>query len=138
MMTRCYNPNHKDYSLYGKVGITICEEWRGKNGRNAFVDWSLKNGYDDTLTIDRIDGKQGYSPSNCRWATISEQNRNKCTNHLIEYKGEVKTLKEWADIAGVRKDTFRRRVVNYGWTLEEAINTPNLKGKARIHHRTGR
>ena len=57
---------------------------------------------------------------------------------VFEYNGEVKTLIEWAEIAGVRKDTFRRRIVNNGWTLEEAINTPNLRGKAKIHHRNWR
>lgn len=135
MMMRCTNPNTKDYPRYGGVGITVCEEWSGINGIENFVKWSLEHGYADNLTIDRIDGTKGYSPDNCRWVTISQQNRNRSTNHLIEYNGEVKTLIEWAEIAGVRKDTFRRRIINYGWPLEEAINTPNLKGKARLHHR---
>ena len=137
-MTRCYNQNHKDYSRYGAVGLNICDAWYGKNGIGTFVDWAINNGYNDSLTIDRIDGTQGYSPENCRWVTTKQQNLNRSTNHLLEYNGEIKTIKEWADIAGIRKDTFRRRVVDDGWTMEEAMNTPNLKGKERLHHRNWR
>lgn len=137
MKTRCYNKNRKDYSRYGGRGITVCNEWMGKNGFKLFFDWAISHGYNDSLTLDRIDGNGSYSPGNCRWATPSEQCRNRSNNHLIEYNGEVKTLKEWADIAGIRKDTFRRRLVVYGWTVEDAINTPSLKGKGRVHHRHG-
>lgn len=136
MLTRCYNKKRRDYCRYGGSGITVCDEWRGENGCKAFVDWAINNGYKDGLSIDRIDGSKGYSPDNCRWATPSEQCLNRRNNHLIEYNGEIKPLKQWADIAGVRKDTFRRRLL-HGWSIEEAINTPNLKGKARIHHRDG-
>lgn len=138
MKTRCTNQKRKDYYQYGGSGITVCDEWSGRDGFKNFYDWAMSHGYEDGLSIDRIDGSNGYSPDNCRWATISQQNRNKSTNHLLEYNGEVKTLIEWAEIAGVRKDTFRRRIVNNGWTLEEAINTPNLRGKAKIHHRNWR
>lgn len=138
IIERCTNPKRKDYERYGGIGISVCDEWIGKDGALNFVNWALSNGYEDNLSIDRIDGAKGYSPENCRWVTASEQCRNRSSNHLIEYNGETKTLIEWAEIAGVRKDAFRRRIVNYGWSMEEAINTPNLKGKARIHHRNWR
>ena len=139
MNTRCYNKGHKDYPKYGGNGITVCDEWQGKDGKQRFYEWAMSNGYRDDLTIDRIDGTKGYSPDNCRWATISEQNRNRATCHYIEYNGEVKTLKEWADIAGLRKDTFRRRVVTYGWSMEEAMSIPKLENKwGRCGHRTRR
>ena len=56
-------------------GVTMCDEWR--HSFVAFWFWAWLNGYRDDLTIDRIDGRKGYCPENCRWATPSEQNRNR-------------------------------------------------------------
>lgn len=75
MIDRCDNPKNKKYHLYGGRGITVCEEW--KNSFPAFHEWAIANGYSDELSIDRIDNDKGYSPDNCRWATITEQNRNR-------------------------------------------------------------
>jgi hypothetical protein len=57
------------------AGVTICEEWRHDFG--AFWFWAMLTGYRDDLTIDRIDGKCGYCPENCRWATRSQQSYNR-------------------------------------------------------------
>lgn len=70
MIQRCENPNKYSYRYYGKKGIKISPEWR--NDYMAFKEWALANGYQDNLTIDRIDSKGGYNPSNCRWITHSE------------------------------------------------------------------
>lgn len=75
MKSRCYNPNTENYKYYGGRGITVCDEWR--DDVVSFYNWAMANGYQDDLTIDRKDNYQGYSPSNCRWATIAEQNKNK-------------------------------------------------------------
>lgn len=74
---RCENKNSKDYPHYGGRGIKMCPEWR--NDFQAFYDWAMSNGYADNLTIDRIDVNGNYEPSNCRWITVAEQNRNKTT-----------------------------------------------------------
>ena len=75
MKSRCYDPNVKSYRHYGGRGITICDEWR--DNFEAFRDWAFANGYCDDLSIDRIDGNGNYEPSNCRWATNSEQVSNR-------------------------------------------------------------
>lgn len=70
MKQRCFNPNLPIYKYYGGRGITVCDEW--KDDFVAFRDWALANGYDDTLTIDRIDNDGDYCPQNCQFLTRSE------------------------------------------------------------------
>ena len=75
MKSRCYNEHTKHFMHYGGRGIKVCDEW--KDSFEAFMQWALSNGYSDALTIDRIDVDGNYEPSNCRWATMLAQNRNK-------------------------------------------------------------
>ena len=75
MKERCYRPLNDNYKYYGALGIKICDEWL--NNFTAFAEWSMANGYSDNLTIDRIDNAKGYSPTNCRWITIQEQQKNR-------------------------------------------------------------
>ena len=75
MRVRCYSEKDKRYPHYGGRGITVCDEWR--DSFEAFRDWALANGYNDDLTIDRIDPDGNYEPSNCRFITRAENNKNR-------------------------------------------------------------
>lgn len=102
--SRCLNKNHKDYQLYGKRGIKVCDDW--KNDIRAFYSWSIENGYKEDLTIDRIDPNGNYEPSNCRWVTMKEQQRNRRNNVLLSYNGETHCVSEWAEIRGLKVQTI--------------------------------
>ena len=73
MKQRCLYLNHTGWSRYGGRGITICEEWL--NDFKAFYDWAMSHGYQDNLTIDRINNDGNYEPSNCQWLTVSENTK---------------------------------------------------------------
>lgn len=89
MKYRCYNTNCKAYHNYGGKGIFICDEWLGENGFANFYEWSIKNGYSDNLTIDRINANKNYEPSNCRWVTLEENvaSANRYTHRRKANKG---------------------------------------------------
>lgn len=76
MHQRCENPKDKSFKWYGALGVTVCDEWALTNFP-AFRDWALASGYQPGLTIDREDPAGDYCPSNCRWITIQEQQRNR-------------------------------------------------------------
>lgn len=85
---------------YFDRGIKVCKDW--DDSFIVFRDWALKNGYSDNLSLDRIDNNGNYEPSNCRWATHSEQTNNTRRNVFIEYMGLRKTIAQWMKITGGR------------------------------------
>lgn len=127
MKGRCYNPNNTAYKNYGGRGIKICDEW--KDNFQAFCDWSMANGYDDTVergkcTLDRIDVNGNYCPENCRWVSQKVQSRNTRQNIKIEYNGETKVLKDWALELGINYGTLYSRVHNPNWDIERCFTEP--------------
>lgn len=86
MLNRCTNRNSRMYSKYGAVGISVCDEWR--NFERFLMDMQERP---KGTSLDRIDGSKGYSPDNCRWATPTEQIRNRCNTLSIngEYFAEI-------------------------------------------------
>lgn len=101
MRYRCNNKEHKDYEHYGARGIEVCDEWM--KSYDNFKEWALNNGYNETLTIDRIDVNGNYEPDNCRWATFKEQGRNRRNNKLFNYNGKILTQSEICEITGLSK-----------------------------------
>lgn len=81
---RCLNSKHKWYSYYGGRGISVCNEWLEFE---PFMEWAFANGYNDSLTIDRINNDGNYEPLNCKWSTQQEQSLNK--KHLKSKSGFV-------------------------------------------------
>jgi hypothetical protein len=99
MNKRCHCITHLRYNRYGKRGIIVCAEWRGRGKFLNFHNWAIANGYKEGLTIERIDNDGNYCPENCRWATWEEQrsHRSEGEKHRnITYNGEVKTIAGWA------------------------------------------
>lgn len=127
---RCYNPKCSEYDRYGGRGITICPEWL--NSFEAFRGWAIANGYQDNLTIDRIDNDGPYCPDNCQWITHKEQQNNKSTNRFITYNGETKTMSQWAEETGIPYGTLRMRLVK-GWTVEDALTRPVKNKSSQLH-----
>lgn len=128
MIQRCTNPKHPSYSRYGGRGITVCTSWMTCSD---FVTWAVDNGYRVGLSIERIDNNGNYEPSNCRWASRKDQQRNRGVNHVVEYKGETRCLTEWAEILGMEPKTLEYRLTRSGMTVHDAFNLP-------VHrHRTG-
>ena len=95
MHNRCNNENGADFANYGGRGIRVCNEWSGEDGFKNFHDWSMKHGYVDYLTIDRIDVDGDYTPNNCRWTTQHEQTRNKRNTINITAHGKTMCLADW-------------------------------------------
>lgn len=106
MMSRCYREKDPSYKNYGGRGISVCDEWH--NIEN-FEKWVNENPYFNGATIDRIDADKNYEPNNCRWATMFEQCKNRRNSILIEYKGEVHNITEWAEITGLNRSTLNNR-----------------------------
>lgn len=126
IIQRCTNPNSTSWDRYGGKGISVCDEWKRFE---PFAEWALENGYSDDLTIDRIDSKGNYEPSNCRWATIREQANNKADTLWILYNGVLRPLSMWSEMIGIKYHTLYDRLFTYGWTVEKAFETPVDGGK---------
>lgn len=125
MKTRCNNPKSVPYKDYGARGITVCPEWR--NSFENFRNWAFANGYQEGLTLDRIDNDGPYSPENCRWTTMKEQCNNRRSNHFLTYNGETHTLSQWAELRGMSLATLRERLFVHHWSVDKALNTPVRK-----------
>lgn len=120
MRQRCYCEKNISYYNYGAKGIRVCDEWNSDNGFINFYNWSINNGYDENLTIDRIDCSGNYTSENCRWITNMEQQSNKTNNHYINYNGKTYTLSQLAREFNIKHQTLEKRLKR-GWDLNDAL-----------------
>lgn len=125
MRERCSTPSQNRYKNYGGRGIKVCSDW---DDFLTFKKWALSNGYNNSLTIDRIDVDGDYCPENCKWSTTKEQANNKTNNHRITINGVTHTMTEWGDISGIKSSTIFARLKR-GWTEEDAVFKPLRKHK---------
>lgn len=122
MIARCTDPKNKSYPNYGGRGIRVCAEWQ--NDFYAFQSWALEHGFAPVLTIDRIDNDGDYAPDNCRWATYVEQNNNYRRNVIIEFRGEQRTIAEWARLTGLGHALIWQRIFALKWPVSRALTEP--------------
>ena len=80
MKIRCYSPKYTGFKNYGGRGIIVCSSWI--NNFDAFYNWAILNGFKKGLQIDRINNNKSYCPSNCRFVTKKENNRNRSITKL--------------------------------------------------------
>jgi hypothetical protein len=121
MRNRCQNPNSRKYLYYGARGIKVCDRWQSFA---AFYE-DMGPRPSPKHSIDRFPDNDGnYEPGNCRWATYAEQNLNYRRNRRLTYKGETKTVKEWAAIVGLPYQCLLKRITKSGWSVVHALETP--------------
>ena len=121
MIKRCHNVNSKSYLHYGGRGIAVCEDWL--NSFQLFYEWAMSNGYQQNLSIDRIDNDKGYSPENCRWITMKQQCRNTRQNVMLSYNGETMCVTDWATKLGLSRFTLYGRI-RKGWPIKDVLAAP--------------
>lgn len=122
MCERCRRPGAINYRYYGGKGIQVCPEWRGPGGFERFLrDMGPKPTPEHS--IERLDSSRGYEPSNCVWATWTEQRRNRSDIVLLTLGGKQQTLREWAAETGIPFGTIKGRLQR-GWSVERTLTTP--------------
>jgi len=130
MKRRCYNPNCKDFAKYGARGIKLSDSWKEFL---PFSQWAISNGYNENMTIERIDCNGDYTENNCSWILPERQPYNRRTSRFIEFMGIRLTFSEWGHITDLGRATIRERF-NRGWEIADIILTPARRvSNGRLH-----
>lgn len=124
------------HSMYGTPTYKSWAEMKYRCSHNIkkYKDISYCKGWEDfnsfykdmgerplNMTLDRIDPKGNYEPSNCRWATMEEQQNNRTNNNKITFNGKTLTLSQWAKILNVKRSTLAQRFYCYKWSIEKTL-----------------
>lgn len=121
MLRRCTDSKRHDYKNYGGRGIKVCPRWL-ESFENFYAD--MGNKLAPGLTLERRDVNGNYSPENCFWAPALEQQRNTRRSKWYTYKGESKTLPQWADLFKISQNNLWQRIEVYNWSIERALEEP--------------
>jgi hypothetical protein len=114
MKSRCYNPNEYSYKWYGKLGITVCDEWLGENGFINFYNWAMNSGYVSGLSIERKNVDKGYSPDNCTWIDIDKQHENTSNTIRIYNDTGFCFVKDISQKYNIPKSTIYAKIKEIG------------------------
>ena len=118
---RCHNPDHFAFRWYGARGIVVCPRWRDSFD-NFLADMGRRPSR--RMELDRYPDNGGnYEPTNCRWATKSQNRLNTRRNRLIEFDGRRQTLQEWSRELNIPRETIYWRI-SAGWSVERALSQP--------------
>ena len=123
MKKRCNNPKASEYNNYGGRGIKVCDEW--SKSFKSFYDWAISNGWEKTLSIDRINTNDNYYPENCRWSNVNTQMNNTTKNHYVVYNNITYTLSTLAEFLNIPYNIVRYRISRCNWNVEQLIKFIN-------------
>lgn len=121
---RCYNEHSINYNNYGGRGIKVCDEW--SNSFESFYNWAIQNGYEESLTIDRINNEDGYNPNNCRWVSNLEQQNNRRNNIQISHFNKTQSLSKWAKELNIPYHILYYNI-KHGLSLQQIVDKLNKK-----------
>lgn len=128
ILTRCLCKTSKYYPRYGARGITVCAEWE-ISFQQFIADMGMRP--NPGLSVERLDNDGPYSPSNCVWASSTQQNRNRRNNRVLTSRGRSLPVSQWAEEIGITPNCLFARL-HKGWTVERALSVGYAKsGLAR-------
>lgn len=120
MIERCSSKDER-YKRYSGRGIGVCEEW---HNYETFAEWARNSGYQDNLSIERIDNDGNYCPENCKWIEQKYQARNRGTTFWVDYCGKKMSLAEACELADMPYKTVFTRIKYMGWSVDDALSIP--------------
>jgi hypothetical protein len=128
MRARCHSPESTAYPQYGARGVTVCDRWRD-DFKTFLADMGERPSMGHSL--DRYPNRTGnYEPGNVRWATFTEQARNKDSNRTLTYNGESHSIVEWSEIVGVSATLIQARLDRLGWSVAKSLSEPAKSGRS--------
>lgn len=122
LLSRCHCPTGQGFGNYGGRGITVCARWQGAHGYENFLA-DMGRCPSPELSLDRIRNNEGYGPDNCRWATATQQSRNRRNSLMLTFNGATKQIHEWAEALGISVHTLKGRL-KAGWKVKDVLTRP--------------
>jgi len=129
MKARCTNPKAPSYKYYGARGIELATSWLHFEN---FYNWAMANGYEDGLSIERIDNYKGYGPDNCTWIPLNRQGENKRATKKVTYCGREFTLANLCRIYGVNYNTVAQRLKRGILIADALVHTGRIKMNTKL------